>query len=258
MTLQSAVPFPETEAHVWWASTDVLPTAIAASYRRLLSNEERVHLNNLPLEEGRREYLVARGLVRMVLSLYEPVPATAWRFRRDAYGRPSISGPLTALPLDFNISHARGVAVCIVGVARRVGVDVEQLDHRVDVMEVAPHALTPSEKADLAAIPAGSRRRRFLEYWTCKESYTKAHGQGLSIPLNLLSLVWRDTGPQVLFTPFEEDPSIWSFHSFTPTSKHVATAAVERRFRDEAVRLVVRPIQPLLALSSVQQDRAQG
>jgi len=80
----------------------------------------------------------------------------------------------------FNISHSGLYVVCALDATRALGVDIEHVGSRV-----APEELTGTMSAmqwqdiERSADP----HRRFLEYWTMKESVVKGHGDGLGLPL---------------------------------------------------------------------------
>ena len=61
-----------------------------------------------------------------------------------------------------------------------VGVDVERIDERLDVMANAEGSFSPDEQALLTRAPEDERRALFFRLWTLKEAYAKALGTGLS------------------------------------------------------------------------------
>ena len=48
---------------------------------------------------------------------------------------------------------------------------------------MADHYFAPTEVTALRSLPAAQQPERFFVYWTLKESYIKARGLGLSLPL---------------------------------------------------------------------------
>jgi len=93
----------------------------------------------------------------------------------DAFGRPFL-----AVGGDFNISHSGGCVICAATDKGRVGIDIEEIRH-INMADFK-HSMT---SAEWASIQNSNRpHSTFFEYWTIKESVLKAHGQGLSIPLN--------------------------------------------------------------------------
>lgn len=80
---------------------------------------------------------------------------------------------------EFNFSHSDNIAVCAVSEAP-VGVDVEKI--RKINLDIAKRKFSPSEYERI--MNSVNPTESFFEYWVKKESYVKAVGKGLRIPLN--------------------------------------------------------------------------
>lgn len=237
-------PLAPNEAHLWWARVGAMPAEVSAALRSLLSEEEQLRLDSIALEARRQEYLVTRALVRSVLSRYEAVEPAAWVFQSNAHGRPGVARPRTSIYYDFNVSHARGIVLCLVARGRRVGVDVERVDPKVEVLDVGAHFFAPSERADLVATAADLRCRRFFEYWTLKESYVKACGKGLAMaPDSFAFSLQAGRQPRLrVSAPGDASHALWFFDSFSPGREHVAAVTVERRYPDEPIAVAYRSV----------------
>jgi 4'-phosphopantetheinyl transferase len=200
------VSLSSDEIHVWWT-----PLAGGPSDPR----ERRRHAS----ERG-------RALVRRVLSKYASVAPDDWKFTVGEHGRPRV----TSGDLDFNLAHSATLA--IVAVARgTVGVDVEDLG--AAPLDVAQRFFAPSE---IAAI--GDDSRRFYQHWVLKESYGKARGVGLRLPLDRIAFT-LDGPPRISFAPpIDDDPARWWFALVEPTPLHLCAVA----WRDPPAqpRLLVR------------------
>lgn len=95
----------------------------------------------------------------------------------DYYGKPHWPGS----GLHFNLSHSGEWIAC--GLARTpIGVDVEKVQP-ID-LEIADNFFAPSEVADLRSLPQEKQQEYFFTLWSLKESYIKAEGLGVSIPLH--------------------------------------------------------------------------
>ncbi|WP_340066788.1 4'-phosphopantetheinyl transferase family protein [Ascidiimonas aurantiaca] len=81
--------------------------------------------------------------------------------------------------VQFNISHSGNIVVCAISPTHTIGIDVEVI-HDIDPADFKSQ-MTLSEWKSI--IGAKDQQRCFFEYWTQKESVIKAHGMGLSIPL---------------------------------------------------------------------------
>jgi len=82
---------PPGHVHLWAAQPEQCQQpALLALYRRLLDETETAEGLRFRVEKKRREHLLARALLRTVLSRYAPVQPEQWRFRRSVAGKPSI------------------------------------------------------------------------------------------------------------------------------------------------------------------------
>src|SRR6185436_18685723 len=90
--------------------------------------------------------------------------------------------------LHFNLTNTRGLVACAVSVAHaEVGVDAEALDRSGETVAIADRYFSTEEVRALRALPESAQRQRFFAYWTLKESYIKARGLGLRLPLDQFS-----------------------------------------------------------------------
>jgi 4'-phosphopantetheinyl transferase len=132
----------------------------------------------------RARWIAGRASLRIVLGLALRTSPAAVAIARGARGRPELRGADSAL--DFNVSHTGNVA--LIGLLRtqrrhkRIGVDVERAARAVGSDRLAGQFLTQAERAAIADLAPDDRRRRFLQYWTCKEAMSKATGDGLLAP----------------------------------------------------------------------------
>jgi len=167
-------------------------TGMLDVYRQWLPAEETARADRFRVEKDRTLALVSRALTRTALSHYCDVDPHAWRFRPNRHGKPSIAEPTeeqVGLPLRFNVSHTKGMAVCAVvaipGLGTDdVGVDVEDLRRRRVRRELARRFFAPAEVDALEHLSDEQWPEAFLEFWTLKEAYIKARGMGLAIPLD--------------------------------------------------------------------------
>jgi 4'-phosphopantetheinyl transferase len=218
------------EIHLWLAS-DQVATEIAARCRRLLNADEREREARFHFEKDRARHLVTRALVRTVLSRYEAVNPADWVFSANAYGRPDIDASMRqGRDLCFNVSHTAGLIVLGVTRGRALGVDVESLRPLDDLLGLAEHAFAPVEVAELARLPAERRLDRFFEHWTFKESYIKARGMGVSIPLQGFSIgLTRDGLVDLHIAPELSDRSSrWQLWQIRPAPDYVLAICAER------------------------------
>ncbi len=219
---------PQNEAHIWWADPAELGSASRADARAILTHDEIVRLERFHREPDRLLFLATRVLVRTVLSRYASVAPADWRFAADEYGRPHISGH-DQPRLSFNLSHTSGLVVCAVARDTDVGVDAERVRSK-SVLGIADRFFAPQEAAALHALPPDEQLRCFYDYWTLKESYIKARGQGLRIPLDRFAMVLDDgNGPHIEVDPgTDDDGEAWQFLQYRPTGEHIVSLCIRR------------------------------
>jgi 4'-phosphopantetheinyl transferase len=241
------------EVHLWYVDPEqVADDQLLAAYRALLTPAELERTARFVFERGRREHLITRVLVRTTLSRYYPaVDPRSWQFNANPYGRPEIVAPATAPPLRFNVSHTERLIVCLVAAGREIGVDVEDIGRHAP-LDVADRYFSPHEAAELFSRPAAARPDRFFDYWTLKESYIKARGLGLQLPLDQFSFhlaaAHQTSAPPITisFGPeIADDPATWQFSLRILTPRHRLAVAIRRAPAepDLAIRLV--PVVPL-------------
>jgi 4'-phosphopantetheinyl transferase len=242
----TAIAIAAADIHLWLAFYDEInDTRLHSAYRALLSAGELMQEPRFYFATDRRRYLVTRALVRTVLSRYVPVDPADWVFSTNAYGRPQASNPAaTDAALSFNISHSHGLIVLGVTSGRELGVDVENIAARAPSLDIADHYFAPDEVSALDAVPSHQQQHRFFEYWTFKESYIKARGMGLSLPLDEFSFHFPDDRwVEIAFhAGLTDNPSRWQFWQFQPTPEYLVAVCAQRIAVSS--NLVVRTIVP--------------
>jgi 4'-phosphopantetheinyl transferase len=174
------------EIHLWLCFYEsIRDRALLNQYLSLLSADELRQQRRFYFERDRHRYLVTRAMVRTVLSKYVPIAPEQWLFGANQYGRPEVCNKdARANGLSFNLSHTRSLIVLGIARDRAIGVDVENVREQRAAVEIADRVFAPDEVAALRALPVEEQEQRFFEYRTLKESYIKARGMGLSIPLD--------------------------------------------------------------------------
>ncbi len=234
--------------HLWLAFlAELTDPSLLAEYRQLLTEQELRQQLRFRFERDKHRYLVTRAMVRTVLSKYADVAPRDWQFEVNAYGRPSIAAEHeVAAGIEFNLSHTDGLVVLGVARGRALGVDVENVCTRQSGIEIADRYFAPAEVAAMRALPPEQQARRFFEYWTLKESYIKARGMGLSIPLDHFSFdLSRARDARIVMDKrLGDSPSKWCFWQLQPRAEHLV-AVCAQRLEAEPPRWTMRRFVPL-------------
>jgi 4'-phosphopantetheinyl transferase len=248
------LPLAADEIHLWLAFYDQIgEERLHAAYREVMSAPERAQEPRFYFARDRRRYLVTRALVRTVLSRYAAIDPADWLFSENAYGRPAIANPeARGEELSFNLSHTHSLVVLGVTRGRALGVDVENVRAREVSIDIADRYFAPAEVAVLNARPRHEQQYRFFEYWTFKESYIKARGMGLSLPLDKFSFHYADDGAVGISIDRElaDEPSRWQFWQLRPSPEYLVAVCAERA-RGESPQITMRQTVPMLSERTV-------
>ncbi len=82
-------------------------------------------------------------------------------------------------PLHVSVSHGGGLAAVAVCDRGPIGIDVERVEPRRDLLAIAERFFSPEESARLGLCAPDEQRTLFHEWWTRKEAVLKATGAGL-------------------------------------------------------------------------------
>ncbi|AUO05092.1 MULTISPECIES: 4'-phosphopantetheinyl transferase family protein [Paenibacillus] len=137
--------------------------------------------------------LYADVLLRWLACRQLKIPNASLQFTYNAFGKPSL---LNAPAFHFNVSHSGKWVVCAID-DHPLGIDIEQL--RPIDFEVGRVCFSDTEYDALMHQDAESRLSYFYDLWTLKESFVKAEGQGLTLPLKSFSFE-LETQPSIGFT----------------------------------------------------------
>lgn len=158
--------------------------------------------------------VLGEALARVTLADHIGGQAKDISFSRNAYGKPFLRDHAD---LSFNLSHSGGWVVMISGGHDLVGIDVEQTNP-ID-LQIADRFFAPQEHRYLISQPAKMQIETFYRLWTLKESYIKAVGKGLSIPLDSFAILPNDQGDWHC-----EQDEAYHFHSERLDDGHMLAA----------------------------------
>ncbi|MCK9218165.1 MAG: 4'-phosphopantetheinyl transferase superfamily protein, partial [Firmicutes bacterium] len=103
--------------------------------------------------------------------------------QKNSYGKPYL---YNKPEFHFNISHSGNWVVCAT-FSQPIGIDIEQIKP-IEYSDIAKRYFTKDEYRSLLSADLPDRLSYFYEIWTCKESYIKMIGKGLSIPVDSFSI----------------------------------------------------------------------
>ncbi|MCR8644583.1 4'-phosphopantetheinyl transferase superfamily protein [Paenibacillus sp. N1-5-1-14] len=207
----------------------------------LLPQEQQKRIMRFVRKEDRDRALVGALLTRSTIEELCRIPIQEIELAANAYGKPH----LPAYPdFHFNISHS---GEWVVGAfdSAPIGVDVEQIQP-ID-LAIADRFFTKQERDYIVNVAEQKQLERFYDFWTLKESYIKAVGKGLSIPLD--SFWMQITESESISLHTEEKSQSWQFRQYPLHADYkLAVCASHANFSDgvrvRAVSQFLETVQP--------------
>lgn len=216
------------EVHVWRVSLNPAPPRLER-LATILGDDERLRADRFRFAPDRARFTAAHGLLRTVLGRYLGIDAHRLRFTYSPNGKPRLKWPANGGRLSFSLSHSGEIGLFAITSNRHVGVDVEFTGRAGKVVDIAGALLTEREHTQLLACPVNLREVMLLRYWTCKEAYLKATGEGLSRRLTQveISLTGREPPRLIRIAGDPTSATTWSLRDLLPASDYIGAVAVE-------------------------------
>lgn len=240
------------EIHLWLVEDQsVTDPDLLAAYLKTLSKDESQRHERLIFPRHRQQFLVSRALLRSVLADYLQIKPEEVRFAKNAYGKPRIASFDQEYPLSFNLSHTNELSVLAISSGNELGVDVEYLTRKVDILKLARRYFSPLETEALQKLDVSQFNDRFFYLWTLKEAYIKACGMGLAIPLKDFSFSFTGSQVEVSFVEDRQDnPDNWRFWQYRFKQQFQIALALKQDDGDRNKKIRMQLGVPLQGFSS--------
>lgn len=149
-----------------------------------LSVDELDRLETIQNPSLHRRYLAVRLGVRQILSQYLQVNPADLVFVRGEFGKPELENQ----SLFFNVSHTENCLLLAVASFEAIGVDVERIRQRRNLIGLAKRCLSAAEFEFWLSQPADLQIALFYQFWVGKEAFVKAIGRGIVAGLEYCQL----------------------------------------------------------------------
>lgn len=216
---------PEGLVHLWSAELD-LSRGWAGEGQKVLSAEERDRAGSFRFDRHKERYVAGRFILRSLLSVYTGVSPQEIALDAREDGKPFLCLDGRASELRFNQSDSQGRTLVALARSREIGVDLERVDPRVEVRELAKVALSGEEMEGLRSLDEEAARERFYTLWTVKEAFLKGVGTGLRTAPN--QIVVDLSRGSIRVTARSGPPAQgWSFLTLEPWEGFKAALALQ-------------------------------
>lgn len=221
-------PLTGSDIHIWCATLSG-PVDELAHFRSLLTADERERAERFYFDRDRDRYIFGRGILRTLLGGYLGMDASQVPIVYGPQRKPALELLDVAKTLHFNLAHSHEKAAYAFGWDRPVGIDLEQIRPLPDVDELVQRFFTPGESALIRSLSGNKKWDTFFQIWTCKEAILKAHGSGLTTPLDQFEISLHDNHA-VTVTPQTPDGAMladWNLQVFELVPGYKSAVAVE-------------------------------
>jgi len=207
---------------------------------------ERARADRMLPEPHRNRFIATQGMLRAILGRYleeearkrgseEAIEPAGIELAQNSYGKPELGDSFNGKRLEFNISHSRDIGLFIFTVGLKAGIDVEQLDRRVSMDNIAGRFFHANEANRLRELPPQEKRAMFFHYWTCKEAFFKANGTGIGAGLDRLDCTGIPQAGSCRIVGNDEEARErgsenvkWICFCFVPVPGSIGAAVIER------------------------------
>ncbi|AFZ24736.1 phosphopantetheinyl transferase [Cylindrospermum stagnale PCC 7417] len=206
------------DVHVWQINLEQ-PEAQLQSFAQTLSSDEIARADRFYFPKHRQRFIAGRGSLRAILGRYLGIEPAKVQFDYQPRGKPMLAEIFANSGLFFNLSHSENLGLCGVSCGQ-IGVDIEYIRPVSDIESLAKRFFLPREYDLLHALTANLQPEVFFRYWTCKEAYLKATGDGIA-QLEQIEVSLTPTEPAKLL--IDQD---WSLLELVPASNYLAAVVV--------------------------------
>ena len=208
----------KNELHIWTVSLDSSEEFIE-NCKSILSEGERSRIDWFSFPQVQKNYIISQGVLRSILAGYLNIEPLQVKLSKHAKGKPFVTNDSS---LFFNLSNSGKKAVFSFSRDNEVGIDLEMIRALPDLEELIQKNFSQKEVDYIVKNPEEKLKRFFL-FWTIKESYLKAIGEGMRLaPDNLEFSIENDT-IKFLGAKGFDDPTEWLFKQFDLEDNYVGT-----------------------------------
>jgi 4'-phosphopantetheinyl transferase len=215
------------EVHVWRAEL-AQARSHAERLSQVVSTAEKERAQRFHFPRDSERFLLARGLLRILLGRYLNADPARLQFEYSSNGKPKLVRDHGHEAVQFNISHSGELMLLAFASNLQIGVDVEFVSRRIPGENIPEHFFSPREVTSLRALPPDQQTEAFFSCWTRKEAYLKARGEGLGAPLDAfeVSLVPGEPAALLHVNGDPEEPLRWSIVDLRPKPNYIGALAV--------------------------------
>ncbi|MBC2582622.1 4'-phosphopantetheinyl transferase superfamily protein [Clostridium sp. DJ247] len=162
---------------------------------KFISQDKRNKIYRFMNNNDKYRALISEILIRTIIHEELNMPNDKICIIKNEYGKPYLK---SFKNFHFNISHSGDWVVCADD-DKPIGIDIEKIQP-IEYSDLSKRFYTEKECKFIFNSSLNEQLNNFYRIWTLKESYVKADGRGLSIPLKSFSIDINDYENIKVFT----------------------------------------------------------
>ena len=207
------------DVHIWRINLNSSESQLQF-FRETLSSDEIARAERFYFPEHRQRFMAGRGTLRAILGQYLDIAPKQVEFEYQPRGKPLLAAKFADKGLLFNLSHSQDLALLGISYQNQIGVDLEYIRTMSDLEGLAKRFFSAREYEYLRLLSPAQQQQIFFRYWTCKEAYLKATGDGL-VQLEEIEIDLTPNQPSKLLVSGD-----WSLSELTPADNFAAAVVV--------------------------------
>lgn len=157
-------------------------TSYNSDIESFLTMEEKERASKFHFPEDKYTYIAAHAFLNFLLLRKLSCSVNQLKFSYNSNKKPFIPGS----NIRFNLSHSKNSWAVIIAESCEMGVDIEQINDKRDLLQITEYYFSPYEqiRVNYASNPV----HEFYKIWTRKEAYLKMKGIGINTHLQNLDV----------------------------------------------------------------------
>ncbi|MDA3850560.1 MAG: 4'-phosphopantetheinyl transferase superfamily protein [Spirochaetaceae bacterium] len=164
-------------------------------HRADITSAEREYAESFKFEKSQNNFVIARSALRNILSGYAERPPCEISFEYGRMGKPYLQQTENKKNIQFNSTGSGDMTVIGISLEDEIGVDVEKIRLLPNIPGLIETTFTPLEQQEFRRYSTVvNQAELYMRYWTHKEAFLKATGEGLSHPLQGIEFQYEREG----------------------------------------------------------------
>jgi 4'-phosphopantetheinyl transferase len=211
--------------HIWFTKINPWKERLVY-FKSILSDEELKRINQLVFSDRQDDFIVSRGILRMILANYLSAPPEFVEINKHSNGKPYLPGS----KIEFNISHSNAMWLCAISLIDPVGIDLQHVYPISHMNTIIKNYFSVDEQLLLKSAPENRILDLFFTIWTAKEAYLKGIGEGFTRSPTSFSICQKENDLIYLSlrgNDKSDQPSDWYIREIHIASDYKAALAVK-------------------------------